>query len=209
MFDLVSLIQTGGYLGISLIVFTESGILIGLFLPGDSLLFTAGLLASQGYLNLPLLMLCSFAAAVTGDSVGYYLGRRFGPRIFQREESWLFKRRYVEETRTFFVKYGVKTIVLARFIPVIRTLAPVMAGVGEMHYRTFIFYNIAGGALWTIGLTLLGYLLGETVPNIDRYLLPIIALIVMLSVLPGVLHILREHREQLLEWIRRHLRRTR
>jgi membrane-associated protein len=208
MFDLVSLIRTGGYIGVSLIVFTESGLLIGLFLPGDSLLFTAGLLASQGYLNLPLLMLCTFAAAVTGDSVGYYLGRRFGPRIFQREDSWFFKRRYVEETRTFFAKYGVKTIVLARFIPVVRTLAPVMAGVGEMHYRTFIVYNVAGGALWTIGLTLLGYLLGETVPNIDRYLLPIIALIVILSVLPAVLHIIKEHREELLKWIRRRLRRT-
>ena len=209
MFDLASLIQTGGYVGIFLIVFAESGILIGLFLPGDSLLFTAGLLASRGYLNLALLMLVSFTAAVSGDSVGYYVGRRFGPKLFQREESWLFKRRYVDETRAFFEKYGVKTIVLARFVPVVRTLAPTMAGMGEMHYRTFLFYNVAGGALWTIGLPCLGALLGETVPNIDRYLLPIIALIVVLSVLPAVVHVLTEHREELSAWIRRRRRRTR
>lgn len=207
MFDLVSLIKTGGYLGVSLIVFTESGLLIGLFLPGDSLLFTAGLLASRGYLNILTLMSVAFVAAVLGDSTGYYLGRRFGPKVFQREDSWFFKRRYVDETAAFFRKYGPKTIVLARFIPVIRTLAPVMAGVGNMHYRTFVLYNVLGGAAWALGLPALGYVLGDTIPDIDRYLLPIIVFIIIVSILPGIYQVLEEpqRRKDLSAWIRRRL----
>jgi membrane-associated protein len=209
MFDLVSLIKTGGYIGIFLIVFTESGLLIGLFLPGDSLLFTAGLLASRGYVRILSLMAVAFVAAVLGDSTGYYLGRRFGPKVFQREDSWFFKRRYVDETAAYFEKHGAKTIVLARFVPVVRTLAPLMAGVGRMHYRTFVLYNVAGGAAWALGLPALGYALGDTIPDIDRYLLPIIIFIVLASIAPAVHQVLQDpqRRRELSAWIRGRFRR--
>ncbi|OGL67638.1 hypothetical protein A3B21_01450 [Candidatus Uhrbacteria bacterium RIFCSPLOWO2_01_FULL_47_24] len=194
MFDLVALIKTAGYLGLFGIVFAESGLLIGFFLPGDSLLFTAGFLASQGFLNIWALAIGAFICAVAGDSVGYAFGRRVGPAIFKREDSIIFHKDHLERAKDFYAKYGKKTIILARFMPVVRTFAPILAGVGHMHYPAFLTYNIIGGALWAIGLTTLGYFLGSTIPNIDRYLIPIIALIIFTSVLPSIIHILR-HKE--------------
>ena len=179
------LLATFGTLGLFLIVFAESGLLIGFFLPGDSLLFTAGLLSSQGKLApLPVLLAGCFAAAVVGDQVGYAFGRRVGPSLFKREDSRIFKQEYIEKSQEFFAEHGSKTILLARFVPVVRTFAPIVAGAGKMHYRTFLLYNLVGGFLWAVGVTSLGYILGESVPSIDKYLLPVIGVIIIASVAP-------------------------
>lgn len=195
MFDLVPLIKAAGYIGLFAIIFAESGILLGFFLPGDSLLFTAGFLASQGYLNIAVLLVIFFVAAVLGDSVGYYIGRKAGPRIFSRPKSFWFKPEYVEKTRAFYARHGVKTIVLARFIPVVRTFAPVMAGVGEMKYETFVFYNVVGALLWAVGLTLAGYIFGNYIPDADRYVIPVVLLIVIISFIPPVWQYIKERRK--------------
>lgn len=187
--DLVSLIKTVGLVGIFLVVFAESGLLIGFFLPGDSLLFTAGFLASQGYFHIVLLMGLCFAGAVLGDSVGYSFGRRAGRRIFTREDSLLFHKEYLRTAEEFYSQHGGKAIVLARFMPVVRTFAPIVGGIGRMSYPDFLFYNVIGGALWAIGLTGLGYFLGGAIPDVDRYLLPIIGAIILLSITPPLLHV--------------------
>lgn len=200
-FDLVHLIETVGYIGLFLIIFAESGLLIGFFLPGDSLLFTAGFLASQGVLSLPILLVTCFVAAVLGDNVGYAFGKRVGKRLFQREDSLLFHKKNVLKAQQFYEKHGAKTIVIARFMPVVRTFAPIVAGVADMHYPTFIKYNIVGGIIWAIGLNVAGYFLGSLIPDVDKYLLPIIVVIVIASVLPSAIHILKdeESREGLLK----------
>lgn len=196
MFELIPLIKTVGYLGLFAIVFAESGLLVGFFLPGDSLLFTAGFLASQGYLDIRILLPLLFLAAVIGDSVGYAFGHHVGPRIFKREDSIFFHRRHLERAQTFFSRHGGKTIVLARFIPVVRTFAPILAGVGRMNYRTFLSYNLLGGLFWAVGVTLTGYYLGRAIPDIDRFLLPVIAVIILLSLLPAAVHLFRDQKNR-------------
>lgn len=186
-----NLIETFGTIGLFVIVFAESGLLIGFFLPGDSLLVTAGLLASQGVLNLPVILVGCFLAAVIGDQVGYAFGSRVGPALFRRPDSRIFKQEYVEKARHYFERHGSKTIVLARFVPIVRTFAPILAGVGTMRYRTFITFNLLGGLLWAVGVTSIGYVLGESVPHIDKYLLPVIAVIVLASVAPIAFEVLR------------------
>jgi len=181
------IVQTLGTLGVIIILFAESGLFFGFFLPGDSLLFTAGLLASQGYLAFWPLLIFSAVAAIAGDSVGYAFGFHVGPKLFFREDSRFFKKAYLERTRIFYEKHGKKTIILARFVPIVRTFAPILAGVGRMHYRTFLSYNVVGGLGWVVGLLVLGYGLGKTVPDIDHYLLPIILLIIILSMTPNLL----------------------
>ncbi len=184
MFDIISLIKTAGYLGVSAIIFAESGLLLGFFLPGDSLLFTAGVLASAGFLNIWILVPLVFFCAVLGDNVGYFLGRKAGEKLFQREESFFFKRSNVEKAKKFFEKHGSRSIVLARFVPVVRAFVPPIAGVGQMEYRRFLFSDIVGGMLWACGLPILGYYLGKTIPSIDTYLLPIVGAIILVSVFP-------------------------
>ncbi len=196
MFDLISLIKTTGYLGLFAIVFAESGLFIGFFLPGDSLLFTAGFLASQGFLDIEPLIVITAGAAILGDNFGYTFGRKIGPRIFKKKDSLLFHKDNLEKARIFYEKHGPKTLILARFMPVIRTFAPILAGVGNMKWPTFVFYNFFGGLLWTIGLNSLGYFLGSTIPNIDRYLLPIIVLIIFLSILPSLIHLLKDKKQR-------------
>jgi len=193
-FDLVALIKAAGYLGLFGIVFAESGLFVGFFLPGDSLLFTAGFLASQGFLNIWILAPLAFIAAILGDNFGYAFGRRVGHAIFTRERSLFFHKEYLERARIFYEAHGGKAIVLARFLPVIRTFAPILAGVGRMRWPTFLFYNVIGAVLWAIGLTFLGFYLGNAIPNIDRYLVPIVLVIVIISSLPALLHLVR-HRE--------------
>lgn len=193
-FDLKTFIETVGYLGVFFIVFAESGLLIGFFLPGDSLLFTAGLLASEGYFSLPILIALSVIGAVTGDSVGYAFGSRVGRKLFNKEDSLLFKKEHLLKAESFYEKHGGKTIVLARFMPFIRTFAPIVAGIGRMRYPHFLFFNFIGGSLWAAGLPLLGYFLGRSIPNVDKYLLPIIAFIIVASIAPSVLHLYRENR---------------
>jgi membrane-associated protein len=198
-FDLSEIIRQIGYIGIFAIVFAESGLLIGFFLPGDSLLFTAGFLASQGYLNVAILAVVCWIAAIGGDSAGYYIGKKTGKKIFNRENSRLFNRDHLIKAEKFYEKHGGKTIILARFTPIIRTFAPIVAGAGNMNYSSFIFYNIAGGTLWVISMVFGGYFLGQIIPDVDKYLLPIIVLIVLASVAPSIIHMLKEeeHRNTL------------
>ena len=195
LLDPESLIATFGTIGLFAIVFAESGLLFGFFLPGDSLLFTAGFLAAQGTLNLPLILIGCFVCAVAGDQVGYAFGRRVGPSLFSRPNSRFFKREYVERAQSYFDTYGSKTIVLARFVPVVRTFAPIVAGVGQMSYRTFVTFNVLGGMLWAVGVTLLGYFLGEidwVEDNLEIAILGVVAL----SALPIALELLKAWRRR-------------
>lgn len=194
-FDLIALITSVGYIGIFLTVFAESGLLIGVFLPGDSLLFTAGLLASQGIFSITWLLLGCFLAAVIGDNVGYSFGHKVGPKIFTREDSLFFRKSYVVRTQRFYERYGSKVLVLARFIPVVRSLAPILAGVGSMRYRVFFLYNVVGGLLWSVLVTLLGYYLGRWFPDVEKYLLLIVGSIVLISIIPPIIELMKSHRE--------------
>jgi membrane-associated protein len=169
-----------------LIIFAESGLFFGFFLPGDSLLFTAGILASQNYLDIYILILLTTIGAVLGDQVGYWFGKKVGPKIFTRDDSFYFKKKYIKDAELFYEKHGKKTIILARFIPIIRTFVPILAGVGNMNYKTFVTYNIIGGVLWALGIPALGYFLGQNIPNIDSYLLPIIIGIILISISPAL-----------------------
>ncbi|GAA2702850.1 DedA family protein [Micromonospora olivasterospora] len=190
------LISTFGLIGILAIVFAESGVLIGLFLPGDSLLFTAGLLVADGrYLHQPLWLVCLLVAvaAVVGDQVGYLFGKRVGPSLFRRPNSRLFKQENVHRANAFFARYGARSIVLARFVPVVRTFTPVIAGVSRMHYRTFVTYNIIGGVLWGTGVTVLGYFLGQ-ISFVKTNIELILIAIVLISVVPIGIQFLRSRR---------------
>jgi membrane-associated protein len=196
-FDIQEFIATIGYIGIFAIVFAESGLLVGFFLPGDSLLFTAGAIAGSKTLqdtlgvklSYPVLAIGCFMAAVVGDSVGYWFGHRVGRRLFQREDSLLFKKKYLYEAEALYQKHGGKIIVIARFMPIVRTFAPIVAGIGTMHYRRFISFNVFGGFFWATGVVTAGYLLGEAA---EGYLMPIIAAIIIVSVLPPAIHVLRD-----------------
>lgn len=183
--------QLIAFIALFAIIFAETGLLIGFFLPGDSLLFTAGILSSQGYLNIFLLIPILFVAAVVGDSVGYTFGHRVGRRLFERKQSLLFRKDHLMKAEKFYEKHGGKTIILARFMPVIRTFAPIVAGISRMEYKTFLTYNIIGAVIWAIGIPLLGYFLGKVIPDIDKYLLPVIALIIVASVAPPMYELLK------------------
>ncbi len=187
------LIKAFGTIGLILVVFAESGLFFGFFLPGDSLLLTAGVFAAKGDLSLPVILVGVFVAAVSGDQVGYAFGRNVGPALFRRPDSRFFKTAHLERAHHYFEQHGPKTIVLARFVPVVRTFAPIVAGAGSMRYRTFVTYNVMGGLLWGVGVTTLGYLLGEAI-DIDRYLLPVIALIVVASFVPVFVEVRRSRR---------------
>lgn len=188
------------------IIFAESGLLIGFFLPGDSILFTAGFLVHAEILsfNIHLLVLLLFVAAVLGDSVGYMFGRRVGHRIFNRPNSKIFKQENIAKAEEFYQKHGSKTVVIARFIPIVRTFAPIVAGVGKMHYRTFLIFNIIGALLWAVGLTYAGYYIGAGLEklgiHVDTILLPIIAIIVLISILPPAIHILKDSDRRTVMW---------
>ena len=185
------LIETFGTIGLLVTIFAESSLIF--FLPGDTLLFTAGLLASQGKLNIGVVLIGSFVAAVAGNQVAYAVGARLGPSLF-KPGSKLFKQEYVDRSEEYFGKYGSRTIGLARFIPAVRTFAPILAGIGSMRYRTFVTYNVVGALLWAVGVTLLGYTLGKTVHGIDKYLLPVILVIAALSAVPVYLEYRRNRR---------------
>jgi len=189
-------IRWGGYAVLFAIVFTETGLLVGLFLPGDSLLVIAGLVAAAGGLNVWALMGLLTIAAVAGDSTGYAIGHRAGPILFRREQSLVFNPRHLVRTRDFYARYGAKTIVIARFVPIIRTFAPVVAGIGQMEYRRFLFYNVAGGLGWVILMTSAGYLLGRAIPNIGSYVHIVAGVVIVLSLVPIVTEVVRERRRR-------------
>ncbi|MEY3870302.1 MAG: hypothetical protein RLZZ338_4196 [Cyanobacteriota bacterium] len=186
--NLEQIIEKIGLLGIWAIIFAESGLLVGFVLPGDSLLFTAGLLAFKGFFNIGVLTFGCFVCAVLGDNVGYATGYRFGRKLFDKEESMFFKKKHLVETENFYEKHGPKAIILARFVPIIRTFAPIIAGVAAMRYRTFMTYNLVGGFLWAVGVTLLGYYLGSMIPDPDKYILPTVFVIILVSFFPVILH---------------------
>ena len=197
-FDLVGIIRTFGYLGIIAIIFAESGLFFGFFLPGDSLLLTAGLLAARGELSLVILLLTLPVAAVLGDNVGFWFGKKVGPAIFNRENSLLFRRKNLLAAKAFYDKHGGKTITLARFMPFIRTFVPIVAGAVEMEYRRFFFFNLTGGLVWAAGVTLAGYFLGQFFPPevLDRYFLLIIVVVIFISALPAMVHAWKEYRHE-------------
>jgi membrane-associated protein len=192
---------------VALIIFSESGLLIGFFLPGDSILFTVGFLIQGGvHLQVPLAAAIAifFVAAVLGDSVGYAFGKRVGPHIFTRPNSFLFRQENIKKAEEFFAKYGAKTIIFARFVPVVRTFAPIVAGVSSMTYKTFLTFNIIGAALWAAGVTMLGFFLGGVLERmgvqIDTVLLPIIIVILIASIAPALIHLLRDKKQRALLW---------
>ena len=194
--DIKGLIQWGGTFLVCVIVFVETGLFFGFFLPGDSLLVTAGIFAAAGHLDLGLLLSLVFLCAVAGDQLGYWIGRHAGQALYKREDSMLFKKRHLERAHAFYEKYGGKTVVLARFVPIIRTFASPVAGAARMNYRRFLPYDLLGGFLWVWGMVLLGYFLGASIPNVDRHIHIVIAIIVFLSILPAFIETLRQRRHQ-------------
>lgn len=189
--DPVAMVKAGGYFGIALIIFAESGLLFGIFFPGDSLLFAAGLLSAAGFLSFWPLVFLVVTAAILGDSLGYWFGANVGTNFFKRKDSFFFKQEYLKRTERFYQEYGGRAVVLARFVPIVRTIAPILAGVGSMKYKTFVSYNMLGGFLWGAGMLSLGYSLGSIIPNSERYILPISLAIIIVSFLPILINLLR------------------
>ncbi len=187
-----ALVKDFSYIGVFSVLFLESGIVFGFFLPGDSLLFTAGLLASQHYLNIVGLIVVSVIAAILGNTAGYYTGRKFGKTLFSKKGSFWFSPKRIDEAHKFFEKEGPQSLILARFIPAVRTFVPIAAGIGQMQYRTFLLFNAVGALLWAITIPILGYTLGKTVHSIDKYLLPVILLIAIVSALPVIIPLLKQ-----------------
>jgi membrane-associated protein len=182
--DVLHLVRSAGYFGLFAIIFLESGVFFGFFLPGGSLLFASGLLASEGFFNVYILIFSLALAAVLGDNAGYWFGFKIGPKIFSREDSLFFHKKHLNQTHAFYEKHGPKAIILGRFVPIVRTFVPILAGVGSMKYRDFLRYNIIGGILWSFGMTLLGYFLGTSIPHIERLLFPFLFVIIILSFMP-------------------------
>ena len=193
---MTELIIQYGYLGLFLTIFAESGIALGFFLPGDSLLLAAGVAASRGLLELPYLILVCFIGAVAGDQFGYYFGHRLGKKFLEQGDGLLFRAEHVEKTRAFYQKYGNITVALARFVPIVRTFAPIVAGAVNMNRQQFITYNLIGGALWSIGLSLIGYWLGDLFPGLGHYLDIFIILVVVSSLGSGLWHVYRDRQHQ-------------
>jgi membrane-associated protein len=191
VYDLPALIKWAGYLGLTAIIFSETGLLAGFFLPGDSLLVTAGLFSAQGYLNVVKLGLLLNTAAVVGNSTGYLIGKTTGPRIFRKEDSLLFNKKHLIRSHDFYEKHGGKTIILAQFMPIIRTFAPLIAGVAGMEFKTFFVYNVAGSILWVWGMLLTGYFLATYVPGVVDHIEIVIVLVIFVSILPGIISWLR------------------
>jgi membrane-associated protein len=194
IYDVEFLVRAGGLVALTIIVFVETGLLIGFFLPGDSLLVTAGIFAAKGDLDLVMLNLVLSAAAIAGDTVGYRIGYTTGPKIFTRENSLLFNRKHLIAAKEFYDRHGAFTIVIARFIPIIRTFAPVVAGVGVMPYKRFLLFNVFGGIFWVMSTTLAGYFLGTLIPNIEERIHVIIAIVIFLSLLPALIKFVTEWR---------------
>jgi len=185
------LIRLGGMTGLILIVFAETGLMVGFFLPGDSLLVTAGLFAAKGDLDITWLNVALILSAIVGDATGYWIGYRTGKALYSRPDSFFFRRQHLIRTHEFYEKHGGKTIVIARFMPIIRTFAPVVAGAASMTYRRFAIYNIAGGIAWVTSMTLTGFFLGRTIPDIEKHIHVVVAVVIFLSLLPGLIAFVR------------------
>jgi len=191
LLDPIFIIKAVGIIGIFLIVFAETGLFFGFFFPGDSLLFTAGIFASQGFFSIQVLLIGCIVAAILGDTIGYWSGKKYGRKLFDRDSGFFFKKKNLYDAELFYEKHGKSTIIIARFVPIIRTFAPIVAGIGNMQYGTFLSYNIFGGIFWVSGLLLVGYFLGGMIPNPDVYIIPIAFLIIVLSFIPIIIRMIR------------------
>jgi len=194
--DVRGLVQTGGYIALAIIVFAETGLMIGFFLPGDSLLVTAGLFAAKGDLDIVFLNVLLIICAILGDATGYYIGKKLGPALFRKEDSLLFKKKHLIATHEFYEKHGGKTIIIARFVPIIRTFAPVVAGMADMPYRRFAAFNIIGGIGWVFSMTMVGYSLIKIFPEAEKHIHVIIVAVILISFIPGVVELLRAKRRR-------------
>jgi membrane-associated protein len=192
IYNVPELIRFGGMLGLILIVFAETGLMVGFFLPGDSLLITAGIFAARGALNIWWLNAALIAAAIVGDATGYWIGFRTGKALFNRPNSFFFRREHLVKTHEFYEKHGGKTIIIARFMPIVRTFAPVVAGIGTMTYRRFALYNITGAVLWVMSMTLTGFFLGHAIPDIEKNIHLVVAIVIGLSLVPGFIMWLKD-----------------
>jgi membrane-associated protein len=204
--DLVKIIETIGYAGIFAIICAESGLFFGFFFPGDSLLLTAGLLASRGMLNIYILVPGVFLCAVAGDTVGYWFGAKTGPMLFKRDESLFFKPRYLLKAQAFYEKHGGITITLARFIPAVRTFVPIVAGAAKMRYRRFLLFNFVGGLIWGAGMSMLGYVLGRTlghIEGVDKYFLLLVLAFFFIPGLPTLIHLWKDNHERIAAWLKK------
>lgn len=189
--DIVQLTKTFGYIGLTAIILCETGLFLGFFLPGDSLLFAAGLLASQNIFNIYILLPLLIVAAIVGYAIAYWLGDKIGHWLLQRPDSLWFKKRYMIEAHQFYEKHGGKALIIGRLVPVVRTFLPIVAGMAEMTLRRYTFFNVVGALIWCGGVTLLGYFLGASIPNAESYILPFVLIIVFISILPAVIHLLK------------------
>jgi membrane-associated protein len=196
IYNVPELLRIGGIVGLAAIVFAETGLMIGFFLPGDSLLVTAGLFAARGDLDITALNVVAMVSAIVGDATGYWVGFRAGQALYSRPNSLLFRREHLIKSEQFYERHGGKTIVIARFVPIIRTFAPVVAGAARMRYRDFAVYNIAGGLLWVLSMTLTGYFLGRSIPNIEQNIHLVVGTVILLSLMPGIIAWLRERRSR-------------
>ena len=194
IYDVEGLIRSGGPLLVCIVVFVETGLFVGFFLPGDSLLVTAGVFAAAGTIPLRWLLIPVMLCAIVGDQLGYWIGRGAGPALYNRKESFFFRRSHLERARAFYEKYGGKTVILARFVPIIRTFCPPVAGAAGMPYSRYVTYDIFGGMLWVGSMILGGYLLGRSIPNISQRIHYVIGVVIVVSLLPAVISVLRERR---------------
>ncbi len=189
--DVIQLTKMAGYIGLTAIIFFETGLFLGFFLPGDSLLFAAGLLAHQGMFNITVLLILLVMAAIVGYTLAYWIGGKFGHWLLQREDRFWFKKRYLIEAHHFYEKHGGKALIIGRLLPIIRTFLPIAAGMAGMTYRRYMFFNVIGALIWCGGVTLIGYFLGALVPNAENYLLPLVVGIIIVSILPGIIQLIR------------------
>ncbi len=192
MFDVTHIVQTGGLLLIALIIFAESGMMVGFFFPGDTLLLSAGILAAAGQLSVVWAIIVIAIAAIAGDNTGYHIGRRLGPRLFKKEDSIIFRHDYIMKAEWFYEKYGTKTMLLAHFVPVVRSFAPVTAGAGKMNYKQFVIFDAIGDIVWAISVTLFGYFVGSKIPGIQNYIEPLLLGIVAVTLVPTIYHALKD-----------------
>lgn len=192
MLDVTKILESGGILLVGAIIFAESGLLAGFFLPGDTLLFSAGFFAAQGKLPLGWLLVVVVVAAVAGYEAGYHIGNRWGKRLFKKKDGIIFRPEYLEKSQIFYEKHGGKTVMFSRFIPIVRTFAPVVAGIGDMSRKRFAVFNLTGALIWTISVVMLGHYLGSRIPNIDKYILPVIGLATLITFGPTIYHIIKD-----------------
>ena len=192
MFDVTHLVETGGLLLIALIIFAESGMMVGFFFPGDTLLFSAGILAASGHLPILLTLITIAGAAIIGDNIGYQIGKSLGPRLFRKKDSLIFRKEYIMKAEKFYEKYGSKTMLVAHFVPIVRTFAPVTAGAGHMPRKQFIIFDAIGDIAWAVIVTLLGYFVGSKIPGVEHYIEPVMIAVVLLFLLPTLYHVFKD-----------------